>query len=198
MARRYDHSREEIQQLTLEKVSEILKTESVHSLSLRKIAKVVGYTPATLINIFGNYSGLLLAVNAESLDELHELSITALASEANALKKLHALANVYLSYACEHTHRWQLIFDHRMPEGEEVPHWHQQRIDLMFSLLDGCLQIIAPEKSSSERETATRVLWAGVHGICLLATEDKLFSKAHASGEMLIQSLIDNYLNSWC
>ncbi len=198
MARRYDHSREEIQQLTLEKVGEILETESVHSLSLRKIAKMVGYTPATLINIFGNYSGLLLAINAESLDALHELSVKALESETRSLEKLHALANVYLSYACEHTHRWQLIFEHRMPEGEEIPHWHQQRIDLMFSLLDDCLKSIAPEKSSAERETATRVLWAGVHGICLLATEDKLFSKAHASGEMLIQSLIDNYLNSWC
>ena len=70
MARRNDHTREELVALTLETVKEFLKDNSYHELSLRKIATMIGYVPSTLVNVFGNYNLLLLHAVAQTLDEL--------------------------------------------------------------------------------------------------------------------------------
>jgi AcrR family transcriptional regulator len=70
MARRNDHTREELVSLTLKTVKEFLGSHSYHELSLRKIATMIGYVPSTLVNVFGNYNLLLLHVVAQTLDEL--------------------------------------------------------------------------------------------------------------------------------
>ena len=70
MARRNDHTREQLIQLTLNTVTDFLEQHSYHELSLRKIANMIGYVPSTLVNVFGNYNLLLLHVVAKTLDEL--------------------------------------------------------------------------------------------------------------------------------
>jgi hypothetical protein len=44
---------------------------------------------------------------------------------------------------------------------------------------------------------ASRVLWAGVHGITLLSVDDKFFTSEPIDGGVLIKDLISNYLKSW-
>ncbi|MDF4798533.1 TetR/AcrR family transcriptional regulator, partial [Vibrio parahaemolyticus] len=53
MARRNDHTREELVNLTLTTVKNFLDENSYHELSLRKIANMIGYVPSTLVNVFG-------------------------------------------------------------------------------------------------------------------------------------------------
>lgn len=43
MARRNDHTREELVALTLDRVKQFLDTHSYHELSLRKVATMIGY-----------------------------------------------------------------------------------------------------------------------------------------------------------
>lgn len=70
MARRNDHTREELISLTLKASMEFLDKHSHHELSLRKIATMIGYVPSTLVNVFGSYNLLLLHVVAKTLDNL--------------------------------------------------------------------------------------------------------------------------------
>lgn len=72
MARRNDHSREELVEMTLNCVEEYLNTQPYHSLSLRKIAAMIGYVPSTLVNVFGSYNILLLHVVGRTLDDLRQ------------------------------------------------------------------------------------------------------------------------------
>ncbi len=72
MARRNDHTREELIALTLETVKEFLADHSYHELSLRKLANMIGYVPSTLVNVFGSYNLLLLHAVAQTLDELSQ------------------------------------------------------------------------------------------------------------------------------
>ena len=197
MARRYDHSRDEIRQLTLDHVKAFLEQSPVSELSLRTAAKLIGYTPGTIINVFGSYSEVLLAINAETLDELHARSQQAIQYCIEPTEGLQQLAMCYLQFARAHPWRWHLVFEHKMPDATLIPGWHQQRIDRMFALLDQLLQQLSPDKSQKQRHIASRVLWSGVHGICLLDAVDKLFSEQHSSGEEMILSLLDNYLYSW-
>lgn len=196
MARRNDHTREELINLTLATVKDFLEENSYHELSLRKIANMIGYVPSTLVNIFGNYNLLLLHVVAQTLDELSQESSKATSHCKDANEALFELAYCYHDFAQKHPYRWQLVFEHNM-NGAELPDWQAKRIGDMTDMLESLLEQISPDRTESEVIQASRVLWAGVHGITLLSVDDKFFSSEPVDGKALISNLLSNYLMNW-
>lgn len=196
MARRNDHTKEELTALTLARVKEFLSRHSYHELSLRKIATMVGYVPSTLVNLFGNYNLLLLHVVAQTLDELAAQAQLAVSEEQNPRKALEKLALCYHDFALHNRHRWQLIFEHKM-NGEQLPQWQAERINNMTSMLETLITALSPQRSTSQVTQASRVLWSGVHGITLLSVDDKFFTEEPIDGKALISDLLDRYLASW-
>ena len=196
MARRNDHTREELIAITLEQVKLFLQDHSHHELSLRKIAGMIGYVPSTLVNIFGNYNLLLLQVVAQTLDELSQEAQQQVKDCQDPIDALRQLALCYLNFATQHRYRWQLIFEHTM-NGEALPEWQSQRINNMTSMLEMLIRQITPNKSDAEILATSRVLWAGVHGITLLSVDDKLLTQNSTDGAALIENLISTYVYSW-
>ncbi|EHA1125986.1 TetR family transcriptional regulator [Vibrio navarrensis] len=196
MARRNDHTREELVALTLQTVKDFLSENSYHELSLRKLANMIGYVPSTLVNVFGNYNLLLLHAIAQTLDELSNEAMTAMQNSPDSKQALFNLAYCYHDFAQRNPYRWQLIFEHNM-NGAELPEWQAKRIDHMTGMLESLLIQISPEHSPSEVLQASRVLWSGVHGITLLSVDDKFFSAEPVDGKQLINNLLSNYLANW-
>ena len=196
MAKRNDHTREQLIALTLNTVKDFLDENSYHELSLRKIANMIGYVPSTLVNVFGNYNLLLLHVVAQTLDELAQEATEVVASSDDYKTALYQLAHCYHDFAQKHPHRWQLIFEHNM-NGETLPEWQAQRIDNMTGMLEQLLRVLGPERNEDEVLKASRVLWSGVHGITLLSVDDKFFAADPIDGKELIDNLLTNYLINW-
>lgn len=196
MARRNDHTREELVSMTLEQVKFFLNEHPHHELSLRKVAAMIGYVPSTLVNVFGNYNLLLLHAVAQTLDELFAEAENEMNNAVSAEDALRRLAYCYQSFAASHPYRWQLIFQHTM-NGDDLPEWQSERIDNMTGMLETLIRQITPEKSEKEIIEISRVLWAGVHGITLLSVDDKLFTSTPVDGKALIDNLLDTYLNTW-
>lgn len=196
MARRNDHTREELITITLDKVKHFLDTHSYHELSLRKVATMIGYVPSTLVNVFGNYNLLLLHVVAQTLDELALAAQSAVKSTTNPKDALYQLAYCYHDFAKKNPYRWQLIFEHNM-NGDVLPEWQAQRINNMTNMLEELLRIIAPQRTEQEILQASRVLWAGVHGITILSVDDKFFANEPIDGNALIDNLLNHYLANW-
>ncbi|EJL6850117.1 TetR/AcrR family transcriptional regulator [Vibrio cholerae] len=196
MARRNDHTREELVALTLDRVKQFLDTHSYHELSLRKVATMIGYVPSTLVNVFGNYNLLLLHVVAQTLDELAQEAQQAVKSTTYPKDVLYQLAYCYHDFAKRNPYRWQLIFEHNM-NGEMLPEWQAQRINNMTSMLEDLLKVIAPLRSEQEVLQASRVLWSGVHGITILSVDDKFFANEPIDGNALINNLLNHYLANW-
>ncbi|GAL19975.1 homeodomain-like [Vibrio maritimus] len=157
---------------------------------------MIGYVPSTLVNIFGSYNLLLLHAVARTLDELSQEAKDVVEQAQNTEEALYALASCYHDFAKKYPYRWQLIFEHNM-NGDALPEWQSQRIDGMTGMLEHLLSVYRPEKSSTDVIKASRVLWAGVHGITLLSVDDKFFASEPVDGNELIKDLISNYLKSW-
>ena len=196
MARRNDHTREQLVQLTLDTVTQFLEDHSDHELSLRKIANMIGYVPSTLVNVFGNYNLLLLHVVAKTLDELSAEATVAVEKSSSPQDALFNLAYCYHDFALKHPNRWQLVFEHNM-NGENLPQWQSSRIEKMTGMLEQLLLAIAPHHTEKEVLKASRVLWSGVHGITLLSVDDKFFASEPIDGKDLINNLLSNYLTNW-
>ena len=197
MARRQDHTPAQLQQLTMETVLKLLQQQPASSLSLRQIAREVGYSPGTLINQFGSYSLLLLAANARTLDQIYRELLAAIDHADSPQQTLEACALSYLNFASQPPYQWRLLFEHQLPEQDHLPDWQQQRIDNVFTLLQQQLAILKPRANASDCAQTARTIWASVHGICVLALDDKLFTPGNISGRSMIHSLLSHYLPAW-
>lgn len=202
MARRQDHTPDELKAWVIRSVLEFLQEFPANELSLRKVAKQVNYSPGTLINLFGSYAHLLLAVNASTLDQISERlnKILVVSDELETEQQLLLFAQEYLAFAREHPFQWRLVFEHRL--DEEVPEWQQERINQLFSLIELRLMRINSNATSIELQQASRTVWASVHGICMLDVDNKIFATDRSNelsinGESMIQSLLSHYLSSW-
>lgn len=198
MARRNDHSTEELTQMVLTETSRLLEQQPASELSLRKIAKLVGYAPSTLVNLFSSFNNLLLVVNGLTLDEMFTSALNATEDQSQCPQQsLQNLAFAYLEFALAHPHRWQLVFDHAMPEGLEIPEQHQKKIDRLFKTIELQLTKLRPELPKSDIEISARVVWASIHGITQLAINDKLFVTQGVDGRIMLNTLLTHYLTSW-
>ena len=197
MARRSDHSREEIREMALSAAEQIVVEQGYKGLSARKIAAAIGYTVGTLYLVFQNLDDLILHINARTLDRLHARMTHSQTNSGDARDYLLQLGQVYIRFANDDPHRWALVFEHRFSEDQAVPAWYQEKITRMFALVEEGLEPLAKQRPQQEITQAARALWGGVHGICILALTDNLGAAGVDSVQELAQSLISNYLEGF-
>ena len=194
MARRSDHSREEIRDMALAAGEKIVTEEGREGLSARKVAAAIGYTVGTLYLVFENLDDLVLQINGRTLDRLHHRMQAAQDRLNQPEQRLLALGHTYIEFANENRHCWQMIFESRLPSDREMPDWFGEKVTRMFSMVEDSLRRLSRLDSDEEISRAARALWSGVHGICILAVTDKLGVVGVESIHDLTESIIRNYL----
>ena len=197
MARRSDHSREELREMTLTAAENIVVEQGYEGLSARKVATAIGYTVGTLYLVFENLDDLILHINARTLDRLHARMTESQANSGDAVDYLLQLGEIYIRFANDDPHRWAMVFEHRFSEDRVVPAWYQEKIARMFAMVEEGLEPLATNRPQLEVTQAARALWGGVHGICILAITDNLGIVGVDSVQDLTQSLISNYLKGF-
>ena len=196
MARRSDHTREELIEMALSTTERFLGNRPLGDISARQIAKEIGYTVGTLYTLFDNLADLQLQVNSRSLDALRQTCLTAGADEVDPTTRIKAYARAYVGFSRQNPHRWRAVFTRILPEEVPLPQWFDSRVGAMFEMLERPLRAIAPKKSDADIQDATRILWGSVHGITSLSLDDHLFNSQ--TDEMaMTDALIGNFLASW-
>ena len=135
MARRSDHSRDEIREMALSAAEKIIREQGYRGFSARKLAAAIGYTVGTLYLVFDNLDDLLLQVNGRTLDRLHAFVQREQTRHEHPRERLLQLGHSYIRFADEDPRCWEMIFEHRLPEGSEMPEWLQQKVARMFALV---------------------------------------------------------------
>jgi AcrR family transcriptional regulator len=162
--------------MSLEAAEAILAGEGSGALSVRRIAQSIGYSHGTLYLVFRNLDGLLLELNGRTLDALADTLERALESHPPGRGRLHALALAYLAFARNNSARWRLVFEHHLPEGEETPAWVGEKVARAHALLDAALAGCGV--AAQQRASLGVALWCAMHGITVLALDDKLVNPA--------------------
>ncbi len=187
MARRSDHTREELLELAIQSGITLIEEEGFAQFSTRKVAAKMGYTVGTLYHLFGSYDDFVLHVNARTLDmwyEDMEKAITATGSEA-----VHQMAKEYIRFSKEHYNRWIVLFEHHYDHDQDLPEWYKPKFSRFFTLLEKLLTSL-----TNDPHHTARVLWAGIHGICILSLSQKLGLVAADDPEKLAATLVASCL----
>ena len=197
MARRSDHSREEIRQMALNAAESIVAAEGYKGLSARKVATAIDYTVGTLYLVFENLEDIVLQVNGRTLDALYEWLRARQAKGADARESLLALADAYIAYAEAETPRWNMLFEYVAEQGNALPDWYLVKLGKVFGLAESALKPLAGHRTELEIQQASRVLWAAVHGICTLKIRHRMdLAGGQSAGEMA-RMMIDHFLQGF-
>jgi len=198
MGRRNEHSREELRELALRAAGEIVSQGDgkggVAALSMREVARRIGYTVGALYIVFQNLDDLIVSLNEQTVIELRE-ALERIRGRANQpAQNLRLLVAAYLGFALLNTARWRLVFEHRLPEGQKAPPTYAGHTAAIFALVGRHLREAGAAKDDESAKELATALWSGAHGICMLAVTGKLQVVTQASVQRLLDVPLDRFL----
>ncbi len=193
MGRRSIHTPDELRELIVQAATDIVDHDGLSGLSAREIAKRVNYSPGTLYNVFDNLDDLVLTIEARLLDRLAE-RLDAVDSGGTPQQRLCRLAGAYLAFTQENPKLWNLLLEHRMPAGREIPDWYRAKLGSLLTPLTDALTPLLDSFDAQEKEQAARTLWAGVHGITSLSTAEKLSPITNHAAGQTVDDFVTTYI----
>jgi AcrR family transcriptional regulator len=195
MAKRSEHSLEELKALVLKAAETIVIGEGFSALKMRRIAMDIGYTVGSIYMVFNNMADLIMHINAKTLDaiaaELKQVQ------DCNIEPSIETLAIAYLGYANQNFNRWRNVFENPFPTETKTPDWYQDKFDNVFALIDERFAKFKPELAEGHRKRAARALWCGIHGICVLSLKGELDKTDINDIEESIVLLARSFMQGW-
>ncbi len=194
MGRRNEHSREELKELALRAAGDIVAGQGAAALSMREVARRIGYTVGALYLVFENLDDLTVHLNERTVMELRD-ALERIRGRANQpAQNLRLLVAAYFGFALLHTARWRLVFEHRLPEGQKAPPTYAGHTAAIFSLVKRRLMEIDRRLDEADAAELATTLWSAAHGICMLAVTGKLQLATHSSAQRLLDVLLDRFV----
>ncbi len=196
MGRRSQHSPEVLREMILDAAEAIVAEGGLTLLSAREIAKRIEYSPGTLYNIFQNLDDVVVSVEGRILDNLarslREADSTA--ADQSPREHLMALTRAYVAFTHANSRLWNVLFEHRLPDGQDLPEWYMEKLATLLALIEQALTPYFRAADVQARARAARVLWSAVHGITSLSTSGKLMIVTSEAAARMAEDLVSVYL----
>jgi AcrR family transcriptional regulator len=173
MARRADHTREELRKMSLVAAQEIVAKEGLSKLSTRKVAEQIGYTVGTLYQLFLDADDLIERMNAKTLSTLREYckDVDLTSEPAISLTKL---SKRYIQFTKEHKHLWAAIIEFQLPDGRDHSELYLQALFGLLGMIETAIKPYFGKEDADKRLHHARLLWASFYGIHALAASRSL------------------------
>jgi AcrR family transcriptional regulator len=169
---RREKARAEMRDAILASARRLLADEGVEALSIRAIARELGYSPAALYEYFPAKEDIYCALYFEGAGGLAgrmHAALSALPADATAAQRMSTVGQAYRVYALEQPELYRLVFGSgtagftpgaaEMKSGSEA---FQMLIDIArVGVEDGTFQRIEPE-------AIALACWSMVHGFVLI------------------------------
>jgi AcrR family transcriptional regulator len=165
MARRSDHSRDELRAIIIAEGHRHMQEVGFAAFSARKVAQRIGYSIGTLYNVFSSYDGLISAINGRTLDLWHDYLAMRMASVSE--HRLSAAIHAYFEFALLNRHSWAALYDFRLPEDTPPDGEYQDKVRAIMTTVETEIAAALPAHRRHESAPLARSLLATVHGHCV-------------------------------
>ena len=169
--------KEELRSRILDAARSILLKEGHESLSIRKVAKAVEYSPGTIYLYYKDKDELILALHRDAFQRKTGLFAPLLGIEDHH-KRLEAMGRAYIQHAFESPADFHIMFVDRCPISrlqEEGEDWRNGMT--AFDMLKETLrrgQADGAFRKDMDPDTMSVVLWSLVHGYAMLVSSNHL------------------------
>ncbi len=156
----------------LDTARRIIATKGLIFLKVRDVAEAAECSIGSVYNEFGDFDGLILTINRETVSRLTE-RLGAVPS-ADARAQLHDLAQGYLEFASQNANLLRSLFEHRMENDKPFPEDILNMVMEAFALMHKPRVRLMPERDPAEVALIARTMFSAVHGIISLGLEERM------------------------
>lgn len=167
MARRSDHTREELRDLILNEACRHMAEVGFARFSARAVAKAVGYAIGSVYNVFGTLDSLIIAINTRTFTLWTEYLRERLSVAGE--DRIAVMIDAYFNFAEANSLLWMAIYDHRLPPGMEMPLPDKEERAKLTNIVEEEIAASLGRAVDEPVKQLTRSLIATVHGHCSLA-----------------------------
>lgn len=191
MARRKDHTREELHDMALSVAQKIAERHGMAGLTARRVAKRMGYSTGTLYNVFDSFTDLIVHMNGRTLDTLYDFVLAERPHDGTEAV-LRTFAHRYIRFTAERANLWSVVFASELPRGDKLPAWYHGKMQRLLGLVDEAIDPLFAADEQRDKDLAVRVLWSSLHGICSLVSARVMVTEE--SAKIMADDLIRHYL----
>ncbi len=189
MARRSDHSKDEIKALAIKHAYELVEEKGEAGFKARDIAKRMGYTVGTLYYVFDNMENLRFHVCSKIVDYLYNTAIKELPKKK---KKINFHIESYIEFSQTNPKLWLFLYSHNTSPRKTTPTWFLEKLDRLFSLYAEAFYPYTKNKKAAVK--AAHIILASMHGMCVLAINSRPDRKDSADPVSMAKHLAKTYL----
>ena len=178
--KRSDYHHGDLGHAAIRAAKNLIDSEGLNSLGIRRVAEATGVSPAALYRHFENLEQLKAEVSAQIRLELGEFLKAkrdrmplSRSKSRNALIRFEALAEAYIDYARKHPRLFEIAFIH----CDEKP--ISEFADLAWELLQESIKEL-DQVGLLDRKIAVAapmIAWSSVHGLAVLVAQRAILQR---------------------
>ncbi|MDD1519143.1 TetR/AcrR family transcriptional regulator [Bradyrhizobium sp. WBAH42] len=170
----------------------IISAKGLRSLKVRDVAEAAGCSVGSIYNEFGDFDGVILTVNRETVQAL-TARLRAVPAEG-PVRQLYGLAETYLDFFAAHANLLRSLFEHRMEDDRPYPDDILQMVMDAFALMHPPLVRLLPDADDVKIALLSRTLFSAVHGIISLGLEERMVAVPSQMLRQQIEQFVDTHL----
>jgi AcrR family transcriptional regulator len=170
----------------------VIAANGLRSLKVRDVAEAADCSIGSVYNEFGDFDGLILTVNRETVRALTD-QLVAVPAE-NPVSQLHGLAETYLSFAADHANLLRALFEHRMEDDRPFPEDILLMVMQAFALMHEPLRRLLPGRDPEQVALLARTMFSAVHGIISLGLEERMVAVPPEKLRQQLAQFVDTHL----
>ncbi len=149
---------------------EIIAEEGAGALSIRGIARRIGYSAPALYEYFSGKEAIAEALFVSGFEQLREAMEGVERAEPDPARRMQAMAHAYRVFARTHPQEYQLMFSRPVPEFKPADHLMVNTAIPAFAPLQRTVEagIAAGVFRQGDPRIAATVAWATMHGLVSL------------------------------
>ncbi|MCF7970038.1 MAG: TetR/AcrR family transcriptional regulator [Methylococcaceae bacterium] len=198
MARRSEHSQEEIKKMILEAAEDIVQEYGFSALKVRKIAADIGYTVGSIYMVFTGMDDLIMHIKARTWRKLR-ICLEQERTEQITVQGVEDMALVYFDFTVCNKGLWSMLFEHQLPIGKVAPEFYMAEYQQLVVSVALLLKELDIQCSDAQLHQAAQILLSSMQGVCMqLAIQEgtrENIELAKAQIVFLVNCLMRGWIN---
>jgi len=166
----------------------VYRQEGIRGLTLRAIAREMGWSAAALYRYYASKDDLLGAIRAEGFARMGSAFEEARHSASDSRHAALAAMRAYLGFALEEPEMFRLMYEFNQRDAPSDPTIHAERERAFSQARAIAEEAVEAGWLQGDANLAAHLLWVGCHGLAALAMADQL--DLGCSYDELVESLL--------
>jgi len=198
ISERKERQKAELRQRILDASREIVHSDGLEGLTMRKVADAIEYSPATIYLHFPGREEIAMELMRDAFQQLRD-SFQPTGAIVDPIERCEAICLAYVGFGIDNPETYRLIFMDAPKLSNEMFCPPDQEADAAFAFLTQTVeQAIAAGrlKPHLQAEMVSELLWASMHGIVSLhltmpdfPLEDAM-AMAHSMSDVVLHGIL--------